>query len=85
MCQQLPVCIVQTSLRLPPRICRQPSRACLYRKEKTFKTYAIVRVEVNVSVMVKVIVIVIVIVRVKVIVKVKYPQRFLRFLLADGT
>ena len=37
MCLQMPVCIVQTSLRLPPRICRQPSRACLYRKEKTLE------------------------------------------------
>ena len=72
MCLQLPVCIVQTSLRLPPRICLQPCGPVFTEKRKPLKTYVIVRVEVNVSVMVKVIVIV----RVKVIVKVNYRKGF---------
>jgi len=37
MCLHLPVCIVQTSLRLQPCICLQPLRASLYRKEKTLE------------------------------------------------
>ena len=37
MCLQLLGCIVQTSLRLQPCICLQPSRASLNRKEKTFE------------------------------------------------
>ena len=54
MCLQMPVCIVQTSLRLPPCICRQPLQACFTEKRKPLKTYAIMRVKVNVKVIVAV-------------------------------
>jgi len=74
MCRQLPVCIVQTSLRQQPRICLQSSWASLYRKEKTFENLRVNKIGGRT-----------IIVRVKVIVKVKSPQRFLRFSLDDGT